>query len=214
MQSKSTTPSSHEDALRPSAAVFVRCPSLKASFEERFRDRGWRVVPINASWDWSAESEMDCAVIDLGFVCFEADHEDHLIEAREQTLASLVRSFLDGSEGAEDILGLSIVTLSSRDWLGSPADPEKSGAAASVVATSRSLALLYAPRGVAVNTICVLARAKDADGDRPHSLLPGGVSLEGVFDSVLYFADPDNRYVTGQTLNVCGGASLLSSMSV
>jgi hypothetical protein len=215
MQSKPTTRRPRQDDLGPAVAVFVKCPSFRDSLEERFRDRRWNVVPIDASWNWDDGHSVDCAVIDFGFACFDADHDDHLIELSvEQTLTVLVRSLLDDSENATDNLNSSIVTIGSRDWLGSSANPVRSGAAASVVATSRSLALLYAPRGVAVNTICVLSEAKDAEWDRPYSLLPGGVSLDGVLDAVLFFADPGNRYVTGQTLNVCGGASLLSSMSV
>jgi hypothetical protein len=200
------------DETRPVAAVFVKCDSFKSSLEQRFRDWGWDVVPVEASWNCDGSTSIDGAVVDFGFTCFDASHGEHAIEAGvEQTLTELVQSILGDEEGE---LNSSFVTLSSRDWLGSPTNPAKAGAAASVVATSRSLALLYAHRGVAVNTVCALATTNNGAWDRPHSLLPGDVSLVSVLDAILFFADPRNRYVTGQTLNVCGGASLLSSLSV
>jgi NAD(P)-dependent dehydrogenase (short-subunit alcohol dehydrogenase family) len=200
------------DEPRQAVAVFVKCESFKSSLEQRFREWGWDTVPVDTAWNWDGSAPIDCAVVDFGFNCFDAVHDEHVIELGvELTLLELTQSILGEGEGS---LNSSFVMLSSRDWLGSPDNPAKSGAAASVVATSRSLALLYAHRGVAVNTICALATTKNGAWERPRSLLPGGVSLDGILDAVLFFADPRNRYVTGQTLNVCGGASLLSSLSV
>jgi Enoyl-(Acyl carrier protein) reductase len=211
-----TDPHGEEVPASPSVAVLVKCPSFRKTLEERFQETRWDVVPIDDSWTWQGSaSSIECAVVDFGFICFDADHDEHRVDlSAVQTLPDLVRSLLGDRVDLEGNLSSSVVTLSSRDWLGSPQNPAKAGAAASVVATSRSLALLYARRAVAVNTVCALSDSNDGDQLRPRSLLPEGVSLDGVIDAILYFANPSNRYVTGQTLNVCGGASLLSSMSV
>ena len=43
----------------------------------------------------------------------------------------------------------------------------------------------------------------------PHELVLKELgTVEDVTRALMYFADPENGYVTGQTLYVCGGASI------
>lgn len=107
-----------------------------------------------------------------------------------------------------------VVALSSRDWLGLPSDPMRAAQAASLVAVSRSLALCHASLGLTVNVRCILANPMESIGSGPRPLLPGGVGAKRVLNAIEFFLDSRSYYITGQALHVCGGASLLSSLSV
>lgn len=104
-----------------------------------------------------------------------------------------------------------VVVAVTTAWLGDAADPVRAGRAGFAVAAARSLALRLAP-GTTVNTVAV-AGEHDAPRARLARLAaqPDATALAHWID---WFALPDNDYVTGQTINLCGGASLLSSLSV
>lgn len=120
--------------------------------------------------------------------------------------------------------GARIVSISSRDGLGWPDRPHIAGAAGALVAVSRSLALQLGPAGVTVNVVAALppegSKLRDAGRPagthlrEPKALTPAPVTTEDIASTTEFFLDTRSGYITGQVLYCCGGASLLSSLSV
>jgi NAD(P)-dependent dehydrogenase (short-subunit alcohol dehydrogenase family) len=88
---------------------------------------------------------------------------------------------------------------------------------------ARTWALELAPAGITVN---VVAPGPIADTEMFREVIPEGSEREtalaksipvgrlgrgdDVARAVMFFADPDNSFVTGQVLYVCGGTSVAS----
>jgi hypothetical protein len=120
--------------------------------------------------------------------------------------------------------GARVVAVGSRDWLGWPSRPRVAARAAGLVAAVRSLALAYGRAGITVNAVIGIpmdAARRRAAGAVPGTHLSEPVPLTGepvtpedIAATVSFFLDPGSAYITGQVLHCCGGASLLSSLSV
>jgi NAD(P)-dependent dehydrogenase (short-subunit alcohol dehydrogenase family) len=120
--------------------------------------------------------------------------------------------------------GARVVAVGSRDWLGWPGRPRVAAQAAALVATVRSLALAHGRAGITVNA--VIGMPADAADRRDSGAVPGThlyepvpltgepVSPDDIAAAVTFFLDRRSGYITGQILHCCGGASLLSSLSV
>jgi NAD(P)-dependent dehydrogenase (short-subunit alcohol dehydrogenase family) len=207
------------DSHRRTALIAVSCGDTSAALAEAFRSDSWKVL------DWltaghrgaaagGAFDNVDCVVFDPGFVCYNPAHGEHVVkDGAGALLADLVATASPALRGRAEG-GAAVVALSSRDALGSASRISRSAAAAGVIAAGRGLALLYAARGVSVNVVCALASPQPTDNPAARALLPEPVSLSDVIHATMFFADPRTRYITGQTLHVCGGATLLSSLSV
>jgi NAD(P)-dependent dehydrogenase (short-subunit alcohol dehydrogenase family) len=114
-----------------------------------------------------------------------------------------------------------IVNLSSFYYLGWPGAVNYSAATSGVFGLTRSLALEMAKYGITVNCVAkgdiitpeslltVEKAAKLADSQPVKRL----GTPQDVAHAVAFLSSDTSKYVTGQTLFVCGGRSLYSSMS-
>ena len=114
-----------------------------------------------------------------------------------------------------------IVLLSSRGALGLATRTAYAATKAGMIGMARTWALELAADGITVN---VVAPGPIADTEMFRGVVPEGSAREAalaraipvqrlgrsddVARAVLFFADPANSFVTGQTLYVCGGASV------
>jgi len=116
-----------------------------------------------------------------------------------------------------------IVLMSSRAALGLQTRSAYSATKAGMIGMARTWALELAPFGVTVN---VVAPGPIGDTEMFREVIPEGDAREAaiaksipvgrlgtsddVARAVMFFADPNNSFVTGQLLYVCGGASVAS----
>lgn len=113
-----------------------------------------------------------------------------------------------------------IVNISSRSLLGRPGGSLYSAAKAGLVGLTRTWALELAARGITVNCVApgpiateMFARNNPPELPRSQAMLAAipmarmGTTQE-VAAAVDYFLSPEAAFTTGQTLFVCGGASV------
>ena len=108
----------------------------------------------------------------------------------------------------------------SRAAMGVPTRTAYSATKAGIIGMARTWALELAPRGITVNVVAPGPIRTDnfwsiipKDSDREAALaqrIPVGRlgEVRDVTNAFLYFCDPETSFVTGQTLYVCGGASV------
>lgn len=115
-----------------------------------------------------------------------------------------------------------IVNLNDFDYLGMPGRSSYSAVKAGIFGLTRALALELAAEGITVNTV-VKGETKAAGVDLSEEQLAAAekrmpVGRIGTADDIAYavshFASSSSKYITGQTLFVCGGKSLYASMSI
>ena len=113
-----------------------------------------------------------------------------------------------------------VVLVSSRAVLGLPTRTSYSATKAGMLGMARTWALELAPQGITVNVVA----PGPIETDNFHSIVPrGSPQVDKVTQSipvkrlgqagdvaraVLFFADRQNGFVTGQVLYVCGGTSV------
>lgn len=118
-----------------------------------------------------------------------------------------------------------VVLMSSRGALGLQQRTAYSATKAGMIGMARTWALELAPSGITVNVVA----PGPIQTDMYHAVIEAGSEREqalaasipvrrigrtdDVARAVMFFADPANSFVTGQTLFVCGGASI-SSLSL
>ena len=115
-----------------------------------------------------------------------------------------------------------IVMMSSRGALGLPTRTAYSATKAGMVGMARTWSLELAPYGITVNVVAPGPIQTDMfyeviePGSEREKQLANGIPVkrlgrsDDVARAVMFFADPANSFVTGQTLFVCGGASVSS----
>ena len=108
----------------------------------------------------------------------------------------------------------------SRAGLGAPTRTAYSATKAGMIGMARTWALELAPDGITVNVIAPGPILTDnfwgivkKDSEEQEALakrIPVGRlgTVDDVTRAFLFFCDPENSFITGQTLYVCGGASI------
>jgi 3-oxoacyl-[acyl-carrier protein] reductase len=113
-----------------------------------------------------------------------------------------------------------IINMSSRAVVGLPTRTVYAGTKAALIAMTRTWAMELGPHGITVNAIApgpvvtdMFTDVVPEDSDKAQALAKSlpmrrlGRAAD-VSRAVMFFLDPQNDWITGQTLYVCGGASL------
>jgi (2S)-[(R)-hydroxy(phenyl)methyl]-succinyl-CoA dehydrogenase BbsD subunit len=112
-----------------------------------------------------------------------------------------------------------IINIASRAWLGGPGQAPYSSAKAGVIGLTRTLALELGKNGVTSNCIApglIHTPLWDELPEKNQTYLlskqPTGRlgDVDDIAHTILFLADDDAGYITGQVLYVCGGRSLFS----
>ncbi len=113
-----------------------------------------------------------------------------------------------------------VVMLSSRGALGLQTRTAYSATKAGMIGMARTWALELAPCGITVNVVApgpiktdmfheVISAGSEREKNLAASIPVRRIGRpDDVTRAVLFFSDPDNGFVTGQTLYVCGGSSV------
>ncbi|MGL1833900.1 SDR family NAD(P)-dependent oxidoreductase [Rhodocyclaceae bacterium SMB388] len=145
------------------------------------------------------------------------DQLNGLTQIHLGSVLSLVQAVLPGMEAAR--FGR-IVMMSSRGALGLQTRTAYSATKAGMIGMARTWALELAPKGITVNVVApgpiktdmfhdVVPEGSEREAALARNIPVGRIGLPGdVTRAVMFFADPANGFVTGQTLYVCGGASV------
>jgi NAD(P)-dependent dehydrogenase (short-subunit alcohol dehydrogenase family) len=112
-----------------------------------------------------------------------------------------------------------IVSISSRSILGKPARTVYSATKAAMVGFTRTWALELGKDGITVNAIAPGPVATELfKKNNPPEIAARIIAQtsvgrtgtpEDIARAVMFFAEPDNGFITGQVLHVCGGTSLV-----
>ena len=130
---------------------------------------------------------------------------------------TFMQAFLPGMKAA----GFGRVAFNgSRAALGVPTRTAYSASKAAMIGMARTWALELAPHGITVNVVAPGPVLTDnfwgiiPKGSEQQEQLAGRIPVgrlgepRDISNAFLYFLDPENSFVTGQTLYVCGGASI------
>lgn len=108
----------------------------------------------------------------------------------------------------------------SRAALGVPTRTAYSATKAGMIGMARTWALELAPHGITVNVVApgpiltdnfwgIVPKGSEREGELAKRIPVGRLgTVEDVSNAFLFFCDPASGFVTGQTLYVCGGASV------
>ena len=113
-----------------------------------------------------------------------------------------------------------VVFNSSRAAMGVPTRTAYSATKAGMIGMARTWALELAPHGITVNVVApgpiltdnfwgIVEKGSQQEKDLAGRIPVGRLgTVEDVSNAFLFFCDPASGFVTGQTLYVCGGASV------
>lgn len=112
-----------------------------------------------------------------------------------------------------------IINIASRAWLGGPGQAPYTSAKAGLVGLTRVLALELGRKGVTANCIApglIYTPMWDELPEKNQKFLlskqPTGRlgDTDDIANTIMFLADDENGFVTGQVIYVCGGRSLFS----
>jgi 3-oxoacyl-[acyl-carrier protein] reductase len=147
----------------------------------------------------------------------ELEDLEYLTRLHLGAMITLTQAFLPAMKTA----GLGrIVNMSSRAIVGMPQRTNYGGTKSAMVSMTRTWAMELGQHGITVNAIAPGPVVTDMFTDvmseeseqakRLAASLPVGRlgTSDDIARATMFFLDPENGFVTGQTLYVCGGASL------
>ena len=142
---------------------------------------------------------------------------DYLVNLHMGAAITLTQAFLPAMKAA----GLGrIVNMSSRAVVGLEGRTVYAGTKAALIAMTRTWALELGPHGITVNAIApgpvatdMLTEIIPENSEKARALAEAIPvkrlgSADDVARATMFFLDPANSFITGQTLYVCGGTSL------
>lgn len=205
---------------QPNALVFSHGKDAVAAAVVRvLREDGWRVGVGGVDGATGRCSDPADGPID-GVVYVPALFDGATEPEPATVLLNLVDTLRPHLRTAADG-GARVAAVSSRDWLGWPSRPRVAGQAAALIAAVRSLALAHGRAGITVNAVVGMppevTDRRPVPGTHllePVPLQPEPIGPDDIAGAVAFFLDRRSDYLTGQVLHCCGGASLLSSLSV
>jgi len=112
-----------------------------------------------------------------------------------------------------------IISIASRAWLGGAGQAPYSSAKAGMVGLTRTLAIELGKKGITANCIApglIHTPLWDKLPEKSQKFLlskqPVGRlgEVDDIANTVIFFADDDSGFITGQVVYVCGGRSLFS----
>ena len=108
----------------------------------------------------------------------------------------------------------------SRAALGVPTRTAYAATKAGIIGMARTWALELAPHGITVNVVSpgpvqtdnfwgIIPKGSDREAELAKRIPVGRLgTVRDISNAFLFFCDPENGFVTGQTLYVCGGGSV------
>lgn len=166
------------------------------------------ILVSNAGWEQAGP-----------FVESEEAAWDQLLAINLKGHMLCARAVLD--EMIERRAGKLIFTSSDAGRVGSSGEAVYSGAKGGVIAFAKTLAREMARHGITVNTVCPgptdtkILRDMAADNPRLVEALTKAIPLrrlarpEDIVGAFVFFASEDAAYITGQTLSVSGGLTMV-----
>ncbi len=113
-----------------------------------------------------------------------------------------------------------VINIGNIDYLGQKGMSNYSAVKSAIFGFTRSLALEVGKEKITVNAVIKGDVSNPNLSEEASEKLAGSIPVkklgtpEDVAYAVAYFASDTSKYVTGQTLFVCGGKSIHSSMSI
>jgi 3-oxoacyl-[acyl-carrier protein] reductase len=179
-----------------------------------------REVATKIAQRFSVATLVHCAGVIRSALLAEVATEDFELLARLHwgSALTLAQAFLPAMKKSRNGR---IVFISSRAALGLQTRSAYSATKAGLLGLARTWALELAPEGVTVNVVApgpirgtrIFHEVVPAGSER-EAALAKGIPVqrlgepEDVARAVAFFVSPENSFVTGQTLYVCGGASV------
>jgi len=187
-------------------------------------DLGDREATRQLAADIAADFGVDTLVHNAGLIRaalieqVDLDDLDYLTQVHIGAAISLVQAFLPGMK--TKAYGR-IVNMCSRAVLGLATRTSYSATKAGMMAMTRTWALELGQYGITVNAVAPGPIASTemfddiiAEGDPRRETMAASIPVKrlgqpaDVANATLFLASPDSGFITGQTLFVCGGASL------